>query len=91
MMSKWKVRSRIAGRLIASPSVGVPVGLGCAAWLLGSLLGDDGRMLVFLGIAGLLFGIATVVNRWKRHGPQIRWAAVEKFRDEASRTATSLR
>jgi hypothetical protein len=42
-------------------------------------------MLVFLGITGLLFGIATAVNRWKRYGPQIRRAAVEKFRDESNR------
>ena len=84
-MSEWKVRSRIARNLIASPLVGVPVGLGCAMWFLGSLLGDDGRYLVFLGVSGLLFGIAAAVTRWKRHGPQIRQTAAEKFRDESNR------
>ncbi len=84
-MSKWRLRSRIARSLVVSPLVGVPIGLGCAMWLFGSLLGDDGGFLVFLGVSGLLFGIAAAVSRWRRHGPRIRQAAAEKFRDVSNR------
>lgn len=82
-MSKWNLRNRIARRLIASPLVGIPVGLGVATWLVGTLLGDDA--LVLLGAAGLLFGFTAAVSRLQRHGPQIRRAAAAKFRDGSHR------
>lgn len=82
-MNEWKYRSRILGRLIASPLVGLPIGLGFATWLFGALWGDD--LLILVGACGLLFGSAVAQRRWKRNHSQIRRAAAEKYRDESNR------
>ncbi len=84
-MVKWKVHSRIARSLVASPVVGVPAGLGLASWLLGTMAGDGGGFFVFLGISGVLFGVGAAVTRWVVDGQRIQRAAAEQYRDESDR------
>jgi hypothetical protein len=80
-MNEARHLRRVAGELVASPLIGIPLGLGALSLLLGLASGIE--FFQFLGASGLLFGAGVAATIWLLRGETLRENAISEFRDEA--------
>jgi hypothetical protein len=59
-----RYRRRVLAKLVASPWVAVPVGLGAVSLLASLALGEPRGFLAFMGMSGILLGVGMALTRW---------------------------
>jgi hypothetical protein len=64
MRDASRCRKRVLAKLVASPWVAIPVGLGAASLLAGLALGQPRGFLAFMGVSGILLGVGMALTRW---------------------------
>lgn len=84
-MEPAKFRNRVLLRLLASPSVIVPAGLGAAALLVGLATGQPTGVWGLVGLSGVLLGLGAAAGRWLFGFGEIARQAFDELRAEAGR------
>ncbi len=85
-MDPGRFRKRFLTRLVASPWVGVPAGLGLASLGLGIVLGHPLGFFGFMGVVGILLGVGMGATRWVLGYDQIARQAFEEVLSETERS-----
>ena len=78
--SVWKL---LILRMLRSPLVGLPIGLGVAAWASGAALGVG--FFEFLGVSGVLFGIGAGLTRLVWDNTRVIEEAAHDLRNQLER------
>ncbi|MFZ5829973.1 MAG: hypothetical protein ACOY3P_07785 [Planctomycetota bacterium] len=85
-MDPNQYRSRFLWRLLGSPWVSVPAGLGAASLGLALAMGEPQSYLTIVGISGVLLGVASAATRWIFQFDQISQATFDDLQSETERT-----